>query len=57
MKVKIFTNFGEQSFEIRDEYKNEVIDFLSTLEANGKLLLEIKNLKTMIHDLVNKKHA
>jgi len=57
MKVKIFTNFGEQSFEIRDEYKNEVIDFLSTLEANGKLLLEIKNLKTMISDMVNKKHA
>lgn len=55
MKVKVITKFGDQDFNLRDEYKNEVIDFLSTLEANGKLLLEIKNLKTMIHDMVNKK--
>jgi len=57
MKVKVTTKFGVQDFDLRDEYKNEVIDFLSTLEANGKLLLEIKNLKTMISDMVNKKHA
>lgn len=56
MKVIVKTNFdGDHSFEVRDVYKNEVIDFLNTLEANGNLLKKCQKLQSIIDDMVNKK--
>jgi len=55
MKVKVITEHGEEVFELRSSFRDEVIAFLNTLEANEKLLKEIKRLKIMINDLVNKK--
>lgn len=54
MKVIVKTDFGEEVFDLRNSFRDEVIGFLNTLEANEKLTKEIDRLKNMIHESVNK---
>ncbi len=55
MKVIVKTEYSEEIFVLRGTLLKDVIAFLNTLQANEKLLKEIRRLKIIIDDMVNKK--